>query len=306
MRTLITFLFLLIILLCTLYLSSIKENLTLNRQEVCKTCDGIKVVSDWYPINNLTEKPQENVTNPILCCNQQRKAKRRVLGANTNVKKNYFQTTHMYLYNRCQTFQQREFNFLNGPINSHVAQLISDNSNLAYQLLTNVKPGEPLSIYNQYVAQCNPNFTIQQGLELNFIEVVSGSLLNNGYVTIDEYYQLTESKNISSFLKSIKKYIDEDIYNNIIYDFETISKETLTNLKGCSQVYYKPNNPQFANQGAVSSSTRILKLNVDTISTNAYKNPKNINKNKSSNTGNGCVNQNVTDMLKYYRQLNIK
>jgi hypothetical protein len=286
--------------------TSMKENLTPNSEEVCKICDGIKIVSDWYPINNLTEKPQENVTNPLLCCNQQRKAKRRVMGANTNVKKNYFQTTHMYLYNRCQTFQQREFNFLNGPINSHVEQLISANPNLAYKLLTNVKPGEPLSIYNQYVAQCNPNFTIQQGLELNFIEVVSSSLLNNEYITMDEYYQLIESKNISSFLESIKKYIDEDIYNNIIYDFETISKETLTNLKGCSQVYYKPNNPQFANQGAVSSSTRILKLNVDTISTNAYKNPKNINKNKSSNTGNACINQNVTDILKYYRQLNIK
>jgi hypothetical protein len=286
--------------------TSTKENLTPNSQDVCKTCDGIKIVSDWYPINNLTEKPQQNVTNPILCCNQQRKAKRRVLGANTNVKKNYFQTTYMYLYNRCQTFQQREFNFLNGPVNSHVAQLINNNPNLAYKLLTNVKPGEPLSIYNQYVAQCNPNFTIQQGLELNFIEVVSGSLLNNGYITIDEYYLLIESKNISSFLESTKQYITEDIYNNIIYDFETISKETLTNLKGCSQVYYKPNNPQFANQGAVSSSTRILKLNVDTISINAYKNPQNIYKNKSSNTGNACINQNVTNILKSYRQLNVK
>ena len=286
--------------------TSMKENLTMNSEDVCKTCDGIKIVSDWYPINNLTEKPQENVTNPILCCNQQRKAKRRVLGANTNVKKNYFQTTYMYLYNRCQTFQQREFNFLNGPINSDVAQFISANPNLAYKLLTNVKPGEPLSIYNQYVAQCNPNFTVQQGLELNFIEVVSGSLLNNGYVTMDEYYQLTESKNIYNFLVSIKEYVNEKIYNNIVYEFEIISKETLTNLKGCSQVYYKPNNPQFANQGAVSSSTRILKLNVDTISTNAYKNPKNVYKNKSSNTGNACINQSVTDMLKSYRQLNIR
>ena len=80
-------------------------------------------------------------------------------------------------------------------------------------------------------------------------------------------------------MKRIKQYITENIYNNIVYDFETISRETLTSLKGCSQVYYKPNNPQFANQGAVSSSTRILKLNVDTISTNAYKNPKNIYKN---------------------------
>lgn len=286
--------------------TSIKENLTSNSQDVCKTCDGIKIVSDWYPINNLTEKPQEIVTNPILCCNQQRKAKRRVLGANTNVKKNYFQTTYMYLYNRCQTFKQREFNFLNGPINSQVSQLINDNPNLAYKLLTNVKPGEPLSIYNQYVAQCNPNFTVQQGLELNFIEVASGSLLNNKYITIDEYYKLIELKNISSFLESIKKYITEEIYNIIIYDFETISKETLTNLKGCSQVYYKPNNPQFANQGAVSSSTRILKLNVDTISINAYKNPRNIYKNKTSNTGNACLNKSVCDMLKSYRQLNIR
>ena len=286
--------------------TSMKENLTMNNEDVCKTCDGIKIVSDWYPINNLTEKPQDNVTNPILCCNQQRKAKRRVLGANTNVKKNYFQTSYMYLYNRCQTFKQREFNFLNGPINSQVSQLINDNPNLAYKLLTNVKPGEPLSIYNQYVAQCNPNFTVQQGLELNFIEVASGSLLNNKYITIDEYYKLIELKNISSFLESIKKYITEEIYNIIIYDFETISKETLTNLKGCSQVYYKPNNPQFANQGAVSSSTRILKLNVDTISINAYKNPRNIYKNKTSNTGNACLNKSVCDMLKSYRQLNIR
>ena len=42
-----------------------------------------------------------------------------------------------------------------------------------------------------------------------------------------------------------------------------------SNPKGCAQVIYKPNNPQYAQQGGVSSSTRILKLNVDTISTAA-------------------------------------
>jgi hypothetical protein len=287
--------------------TSIKENITMNNENVCKTCDGIKIVSDWYPINNLTEKPQQNTTNPPLCCNQQKKARKRVLGCNTNVKKNYFQTSYMYLYNRCQTFQQREFNFLNGPINSQVAQMINKNPNLAYKLLTNIKPGEPLSIYNQYVAQCNPNFTVQSGLELNFIEIVSNSLLNSGHITIDEYYELIEIKNISIFLNSIKIFINEQIYNNIIYDFETISRETLTNSKGCSQVYYKPNNPQFAKQGAVSSSTKILKLTVDTISTSSYKNPNNIYKNKSSNNGNSCMGkQCVADILKSYRQLNIK
>ena len=42
-----------------------------------------------------------------------------------------------------------------------------------------------------------------------------------------------------------------------------------TNPTGCQLTVYKPNNYQFAKQGAVSSSTRNLKLNVDTISTNA-------------------------------------
>jgi hypothetical protein len=52
------------------------------------------------PINNLTEKPELNVENPLLCCNQQRKARQRVLPTSTNVKKNYYQTNYMYLYNR--------------------------------------------------------------------------------------------------------------------------------------------------------------------------------------------------------------
>jgi hypothetical protein len=281
--------------------TTIKEN-----QTSCDTCDGIKMVSSWYPIDNLTEKPQVNVTNNVLCCNQERKAKRRVMGANTNIKKNYFQTNYMYLYNRCQTFQQRQFNFLNGLINPQVAELIENNPMLAYKLLTTVKPGEPLSIYNQYVAQCSPNFTIHQGLIFNFIELVSNSLLNNSYIAIDEYNELLEINNIPDFFKTIEQYLTPEIYNKIIYIFGEISKETLSNLKGCSQVYYKPNNPQFASQGAVSSSARILKLNVDTISTNAYKNPSNIYKNKSSNNDNQCVNQSVTDILKYYRQLNIR
>jgi hypothetical protein len=75
------------------------------------------------PINNLTEKPQLDVTNPLLCCNQQRKALQRVLPTNTNIKKNYYQTTYMYLYNRCQTFKQRQFNFIVGPIDKEIIKL---------------------------------------------------------------------------------------------------------------------------------------------------------------------------------------
>jgi hypothetical protein len=37
---------------------------------------------------------------------------------------------------------------------------------------------------------------------------------------------------------------------------------------GCKVVVYKPNNYQYAQQGAVSSSARMLRLNVNTINTN--------------------------------------
>ena len=57
------------------------------------------------------------------------------------------------------------------------------------------------------------------------------------------------------------------------------------NSRGCKQVYYKPNNPQYAKQGSVSSSTRMLKLNVDTITKCAAKNQLQIDKAK---TENGC------------------
>jgi hypothetical protein len=53
-----------------------------------------------------------------------------------------------------------------------------------------------------------------------------------------------------------------------------------SNPAGCQLTVYKPNNYQFAQQGAVSSSTRNLKLNVNTISTNAA------SINNYNNTGN--------------------
>jgi hypothetical protein len=42
-----------------------------------------------------------------------------------------------------------------------------------------------------------------------------------------------------------------------------------SNPSGCELVVYKPNNYQYAKQGAVDSSTRMLKLNVSTITQNS-------------------------------------
>jgi len=118
--------------------------------DMCKTYNGIKVVSGLTPINSLTENPQPNVEKQEVCYNHHKKALRRVLPANTVIKHHYFEDT---------TKQDSETNYY--------------QSNYAY--------------------------------------------LQN------------RRKNC------------------------------------CSKGVYKPNNQQFATQGGVSSSARILKLNVDTI-----------------------------------------
>lgn len=164
-----------------------EDNKGVNIDKECTNCNGVGIVSDWMPINNLTEKPEPNVTNPLLCCNQQRKALQRVLPTNTNVKKNYYQTTYMYLYNRCQTFQQRQFNFISGPIDKKLEQLFMAYPFVTAKILEYSKPGDPLSIINLYVAQCNPNFTIEKGVEIGFINNLSDSLLKAGYITEAEY-----------------------------------------------------------------------------------------------------------------------
>jgi hypothetical protein len=51
-----------------------------------------------------------------------------------------------------------------------------------------------------------------------------------------------------------------EIQNSGIQPVNTLSTPT-----GCSSVVYKPNNHKFACQGSVTSSTRLLRLTVDTL-----------------------------------------
>jgi hypothetical protein len=232
------------------------------------------------PIHNLTEKPNATVTNPLLCCNQQRKAIQRVLPTNTNINKNYYQTTYMYLYNRCQTFQQRQFNFISGPIDKKIEQLFMAYPFVTAKILEYSKPGDPLSIINLYVAQCNPNFIVENSIEIGFIHSLLKSLLDSSFITNDEYTTIIESGTLSvqNFVSSLQTILTKEQYKLVIdyiyqlaaNPYNGVNLNNMGSKKGCSHVYYKPNNPQFAKQGGVSSSTRTLKLTVDTINTIAY------------------------------------
>jgi len=274
----------------------------------CKTCEGIGIVSSWYPINNLTEKPQENVTNPLLCCNQQRKARQRVLPTSTNVKKDYYQTQYMYLYNRCQTFEQRQFNFITGEVDKNVLNIIQQYPFVSAKIIEYAKPGSPLSLVNLYVAQCNPNSTINQGIEIGFITAVANAMIDNGLMTQDQYNLLVKINpgSIEEFINFLKTNLSspEQSEAALKYLYEIGSNPYNasilagpSNSKGCKQVYYKPNNSQYAQQGGVSSSTRILKLNVDTISTNAA----NVRRLKGANSVQSAIYGNPVDTPFIYK-----
>jgi hypothetical protein len=105
-----------------------------------------------------------------------------------------------------------------------------------------------------------------------------GIMLNENIITQTEVTQFNSTgiNSISGFFDWIQGLPEEqkqsalivfEVFINNPYSGMPLSGPT--NPAGCQLTVYKPNNYQFAKQGAVSSSTRLLKLNVDTISTNA-------------------------------------
>lgn len=247
----------------------------------CKTCKGVGIVSSWYPINNLSEKPEPNVTNPLLCCNQEYKARKRVLPASTLTNRSYYSSTKQYLYNRCNTYTQKSFAYLSTEKDKpELYQAYKDFPLVTDKLLLNAKPGTPLSTLNNYYANCNCNFKIEEAASLTLFKLFLNALVNKEILSLE----LVEEKNFQS-IKELIGYIKT-------LDSETQKKSELLLLgllninnnsnnssfitgpgdivrRGCDRVFYKPNNPQFAQEGGVDSSTRTLKSKVDTIELNA-------------------------------------
>jgi len=240
----------------------------------CKTCEGIGIVSSYYPNTTyLTENPEENTQNRILCCSAEKKALRRVLPTSTNLKKNYYTTHSQYLQNRCQTYQQKAFNFQS--YNPILIDVNSENKFVTASKIATAKPGSPLSLLNTYFANCQPNGEIYEATEIALINKLLSIMLSEGILTQLEINDFKASNpytfnNLFNYLNSLNNEqaiaLFIDFINNPYYGVPFTGP---SNPAGCKLVVYKPNNPQFAKQGAVSSSARMLKLNVDTIQTNA-------------------------------------
>ena len=243
----------------------------------CNTCEGVGIVASYKPNNfNLLENPAPNTTNSKLCCNQEKNAKQRVIYASTNLKKNYYTTTKQYLQNRCKTYDQKAFNFLSYRTNGS-----NDTNNPYYYSVdgnNGPTPGSPQALANTYLANCQLNTQLYEGTELALINQMLDIMLNENIITQAQYNEFQSSgiNSIQGFFNWIQG-LPESQKASAIVVFEVFINNPYsgmplsgpTNPAGCQLTVYKPNNYQFAKQGAVSSSTRLLKLNVDTISTNA-------------------------------------
>jgi hypothetical protein len=225
----------------------------------CSTCQGVGIVASYYPNTPyLTENPEANTQNQVLCCNAQKKARRRVLPASTILKKNYYTTHTQYMQNRCQTYEQKAFNFQTNTPNS-----------------VNVKPGSPLALFNTYFANCQPNGEIYEATEIALINKMLSIMSTQGILTPTEITAFEELNDYTfdalfNYLQGLNNAAAIAIFINFINNpYYGVPFAGPNNPVGCKLVVYKPNNPQFAKQGSVSSSTRMLKLNVDTIQTNA-------------------------------------
>jgi hypothetical protein len=220
-------------------------------------CTGVNVVSSYYPnLFYLTENPEPNVANKKFCCNEERKARRRVVYANTNLPVNYYTTHAQYMQNRCQTFEQKSFNFL--------------------------PASEEQKLANMYYANCQPNGEIMAAAETDLLLTVAEVFLSSGQISDAEYarlktcasietaYEYLETLDASTVLK--EKLALFLYYQSIGLGVEVYGKYfpfTRVNQKTCKLTVYKPSNAQFAVQGAVSSSTKNLQLDVSTIQSNA-------------------------------------
>jgi len=246
--------------------------------EDCNTCKGIAVISDWQPVTSLTEKPQPNVESKDLCCNEEKKAIKMTLPNSTLLSKRYYQTTYAKLYNRCKTFQQNQYAYLSGVGDPILLETLRTNKKYTASLIKTIKPGSPLALQLDYLysAQCNPNYVVETAGEIEFVSLVSSYLYSSGMISQEEL-QMLEGLSIDQFVQTLLTIISPNTYNEIVNYIYNTSAILTDDEKKCKKTIFKPNNYKYSKQGAVTSSNRILQLNVETINKNLSQIKKGLN-----------------------------
>lgn len=208
----------------------ITENYTPNADWACKNCPNYQCIDDVDSEGNPVGKTCSKVQSCVNICDPPTKAKKRV-------------RTSSRLNN--PALCQRPYYTDNGSYLRSRCKTFSQNE---YHFDDNL---------DRAVNQPNPNAPCSKGWNINSMEnnklVVNGNLAPTTLKPGCCGRSAACSKKYRSQCPSRKH-----------------KKDCNGNLISCqSVIYYKPNNCQFAQQGGVSSSSRLLRLKLNTINTNA-------------------------------------
>jgi hypothetical protein len=146
-------------------------------------CNGSNIIVVSNAISNNTEIPQSNTQTKNWCCNGEKNARSRVLptssnlhdnSINANIVNTYYSQLQQYRENRCQTYDQRVFNFyqpnnLNNANNEYYAKCAPSNTNCSIVVY---KPNNPQfatqgSVKSSARAYKVKNATIEKMAQIN-------------------------------------------------------------------------------------------------------------------------------------------
>ena len=233
-----------------------KPGAYMERTDTC-ILENSQIITNVGGPNDLTFNPEPVTQTQTLCCNAERKSKQMVLPTSTNLKDNYYVSSSQYLRNRCNTYDQKAFNFV--------------STNFNQMAITK----------NAYVADCNQNGFVNNNSTLSMMDRLAKILLQKGIISQEEYEQyiddrITDLSAFIAFLNTVENQEEavETVKASLNKVGVTISSNALMNTNRCKLSIYKPSNEQFAAQGSVTSSLRTHKLHDTTISSTIYRSAK--------------------------------
>jgi hypothetical protein len=222
------------------------------------TCirENSQIITNVGGPNDLTFNPEPATQSQTLCCNAERKSKQMVLPTSTNLKDNYYVSSSQYLHNRCQSYDQKAFNFVSTNFNQ---MAISRNA---------------------YVADCNQNGFVNNNSTLSMMDRLAKILLQKGIITEEEYgeyieLRMTDLNAFIAFLNTVEN--QEQAIATVKTTLNKVGVMVSSNATNrCKVSTYKPSNPQFAAQGSVACSLKTRKLHDTTISSTIYRETKSL------------------------------
>jgi len=226
------------------------QNPTVVMTEGGNDCLGTTFVSNVTPIHSLSETPNPHVgQSKEFCCNKERNAKQLVLPTSTILKDNYYIQRVQLLQGRCQTYDQKAFNFVNNSATDSNAFIADCNA-----------------IANQPTTQTNINVSIMRS--------VAKTLANEDLLTTEEYtdckvfFAFGAISTFAEFADFLKSCDNPNAYvraQQILKPYGIdLDHPTTAYSNQCKTTIYKPSNPQYSAQGSVKSSARTNKLHTTT------------------------------------------